>query len=101
VQQYAPSPFYVLDEVDMFLDGMNSELVATMVRKQSGRAQFVMVSLRKVTLKMADRVYGVTMRDGSSTVLGAVNVDEMTHTEELKAPKDGAGVEAAHDQPPA
>jgi len=83
IQQYAPSPFYVLDEVDMFLDGVNSELVANMVREQADRAQFIMVSLRKVTLKMADHVYGVTMREGVTQVLGTVDVDEIAH-EELK-----------------
>ncbi len=86
IQRYAPSPFYVLDEVDMFLDGVNSELIAKMVRENSQRAQFIMVSLRKVTLKLADHVYGVTMRDGITQILGTVNVDDIVHTEELEAP---------------
>ncbi len=87
IQRYAPSPFYVLDEVDMFLDGVNSELVANMVRRNANHAQFIMVSLRKVTLKLADHVYGVTMREGITQILGHVDVDGITHTEELKAPE--------------
>lgn len=60
VQQFDPSPVYFLDEVDMFLDGINSESVAKMVRGLASTAQFLQVSLRKVTLNSADRLIGVT-----------------------------------------
>jgi len=50
----------VLDEVDMFLDAVNAEMVAGMVRESSSKAQFIQVSLRKVTLAMADHLIGVT-----------------------------------------
>ncbi|MBX8638168.1 MAG: chromosome segregation protein SMC [Thermoplasmata archaeon] len=60
IQQYDPSPVYFLDEVDMFLDGINSEAVARMVRGLSHTAQFLQISLRKVTLNSADRLIGVT-----------------------------------------
>lgn len=78
IQHHEPSPFYLLDEVDMFLDAVNAEHVARMVRKNSRRAQFVMVSLRKVTLKEADYIYGVTMRaDSISDVVGNVSIQEL------------------------
>ncbi|MDD2936589.1 MAG: chromosome segregation protein SMC, partial [Candidatus Methanomethylophilaceae archaeon] len=60
IQEYQPSPFYVLDEVDMFLDAVNAEMVAGRVRESSAKAQFIQVSLRKVTLAMADHLIGVT-----------------------------------------
>jgi len=79
IQHYEPSPFYLLDEVDMFLDAVNAEHVARMVRKNSRRAQFVVVSLRKVTLKEADSIYGVTMRaDSISDVIGNVSLTEIS-----------------------
>jgi len=79
IQHYEPSPFYLLDEVDMFLDAVNAEHVARMVRKNSRRAQFVVVSLRKVTLKEADCIYGVTMRaDSLSDVVGNVSLKEIS-----------------------
>jgi chromosome segregation protein len=79
IQHYEPSPFYLLDEVDMFLDAVNAEHVAQMVKENSRRAQFVMVSLRKVTLKEADAVYGVTMRaDSISDVVGNVSLSEIS-----------------------
>ena len=77
IQRYDPSPFYVLDEVDMFLDGINAETVSRMIKQNAEDSQFIMVSLRKVALKEADHVYGVTMRDtGISEMIG--NIDPST-----------------------
>ncbi len=71
IQRYDPSPFYVLDEVDMFLDGVNAETVSRMVKTRAEDSQFIMVSLRKIALKEANHVYGVTMRDtGISDMIG-------------------------------
>jgi len=77
IQRYDPSPFYVLDEVDMFLDGVNAETVSRMVKRNAQDSQFIMVTLRKIALKEANHVYGVTMRDtGISEMIG--NIDPST-----------------------
>jgi chromosome segregation protein len=74
IQNYDPSPFYVLDEVDMFLDGVNAETVSRTIKTNSQESQFIMVSLRKIALKEANHVYGVTMREtGISDMIG--NID--------------------------
>ena len=74
IQQYDPSPFYVFDEIDMFLDGVNAETVSRMIKQKALDSQFIMVSLRKVALKEANHVYGVTMREtGISEMIG--NID--------------------------
>lgn len=84
IQRYLPSPFYVLDEVDMFLDGLNTENVARMIRENSKNVQFLMVSLRKTTLKEADHVYGVTMQNsGISEVIGNVNLEDIGEEGEI------------------
>jgi chromosome segregation protein len=78
IQEFDPSPFYYLDEVDQNLDGINSEMLAKMVKDESRHAQFIIVSLRKVTLKEADHVYGVTMMDnGLSEIVGEVRISEL------------------------
>ncbi len=70
-QRYAPAPFYAFDEVDMMLDGSNAERLARMVRRQSGSAQFVVVSLRRPMIENADHAIGVSLRaDGYSRVVG-------------------------------
>jgi chromosome segregation protein len=77
IQRYDPSPFYVLDEVDMFLDGVNAETVSRMIKQKAQDSQFIMVTLRKIALKEANHVYGVTMRDtGVSEMIG--NIDPST-----------------------
>ena len=60
IQDYDPSPFYYFDEVDQNLDSDNARLIAQMCRTRSERAQFIMVTLRKVSLSLADHHIGVT-----------------------------------------
>ena len=81
LQRYDPSPLYVFDEVDMSLDGLNAENVGRMLRHNSERAQFIVISLRKVTLKFASHLYGVTMHgDGCSRVIG-IHLDDIHDVE--------------------
>jgi chromosome segregation protein len=85
LQRYDPSPLYVLDEVDMSLDALNAENIGRMLRRNSERAQFIVISLRKVTLKFARQLYGVTMRgDGCSRVVG-LGLDEIKDVDEREA----------------
>ncbi len=85
IQRYDPSPFYVLDEVDMFLDGINAETVSRMVKKRAQDSQFIMVSLRKIALKEANHVYGVTMRDtGVSDMIGNLDPSAVGPKGEIK-----------------
>ena len=78
IQEYDPSPFYLLDEIDQNLDAVNAEKVARMIRRNSSTAQFVQISLRKVSLKEADHLVGVTMTpDSLSEVIMRVNLAEI------------------------
>ena len=90
IQEYQPSPFYLLDEVDMFLDGINADMVAKRVQKSSKTAQFVQISLRKITLTKADHVIGVTKQDGGiSHVIMRPNVSEVRDFQaEFKIPDE-------------
>ncbi len=83
IQEYQPSPFYVLDEVDMFLDAVNAEMVARRVKESSARTQFIQVSLRKVTLTLADHLIGVTRPPtGISRVIMQPDLEEVSRYEE-------------------
>jgi len=68
IQNYDPSPIYFMDEVDMFLDGVNAENVGRLFRRGSENAQIIAVTLRKATMKYANQVIGVTFQDKNSTV---------------------------------
>ncbi len=88
LQRYDPSPLYVFDEVDMSLDGLNAEYVGRMLRHNAECAQFVVISLRKVTLKFASHLYGVTMHgDGCSRVIG-IHLDDIHDVEGREGARD-------------
>jgi chromosome segregation protein len=67
-----PSPFYLLDEVDAALDDANVERFSDMVRELAGDSQMIIVTHNKKTMELADRMYGVTMKEpGVSTIIAA------------------------------
>lgn len=84
MQAYQPSPFYILDEIDMFLDEKNAEKIAKMILSNSSFVQFIVVSLRRVTIKNANHIYGVTISNGVSTIVGNVNIKEVEKMAEIK-----------------
>jgi chromosome segregation protein len=85
IQQYDPSPFYVLDEIDMFLDGVNAEIVSRMIKNRAQHSQFISVSLRKIALKEANYLYGVTMHDsGISEMIGNIDPDSVGPKGEIR-----------------
>jgi chromosome segregation protein len=72
-----PSPFYLLDEVDAALDDANVECFSQMVRELAGGSQMIIVTHNKKTMELADRMYGVTMREpGVSSIISAVLAQE-------------------------
>ena len=70
LQEYRPAPFYVLDEIDAALDKENTKKVADLIRELSKKAQFIVITHNDTMIKSGDRVYGVTMSEGESKILG-------------------------------
>jgi chromosome segregation protein len=65
-----PCPFYILDEVEAALDDLNLDRFLNLLRRHSGRAQFIVITHQKRTMEAADCLYGVSMgEDGVSKVL--------------------------------
>ena len=67
LQRFRPSPFYALDEVDSFLDGVNVERLAALIARQAQDAQFMVVSHRRPMIGAAERTIGVTQARGAHT----------------------------------
>ena len=67
LQRFRPSPFYALDEVDSFLDGVNVERLAGLIAAQAEAAQFLVVSHRRPMIAAATRTIGVTQARGAHT----------------------------------
>ncbi|NOZ59483.1 MAG: chromosome segregation protein SMC [Euryarchaeota archaeon] len=70
IQRYQPAPFYILDEIDMFLDDNNVRKISEMIKEASKEAQFIVVSLRDSMMVAADQLFGVTNEDGVSRIIG-------------------------------
>ncbi len=74
LQHFRPSPFYALDEVDSFLDGINVERLSKLISSQSSKAQFLVVSHRRPMISASTRTIGVAQARGSHTqVVGLPN----------------------------
>ena len=69
-----PSPFCILDEVDAPLDDANVVRFCGLVRALSERTQFIIITHNKITMELADRLYGVTMEQRGISKLVAVNM---------------------------
>ncbi len=67
LQRFRPSPFYALDEVDSFLDGVNVERLAALIAQQALHAQFLVVSHRRPMIGASMRTIGVTQARGNHT----------------------------------
>ena len=67
LQRFRPSPFYALDEVDSFLDGVNVERLAALIARQAEQAQFLVVSHRRPMIGASQRTIGVTQARGAHT----------------------------------
>lgn len=72
IQKYKPAPFYVLDEIDATLDKENSRIVAEMIKSLSKENQFIVITHNDETIKYGDVVYGCTMSEGESKIIGLV-----------------------------
>ncbi|MEM5853750.1 MAG: AAA family ATPase [Candidatus Aenigmatarchaeota archaeon] len=70
IQEYKPAPFYILDEIDAALDKENSKKVAELIKALSKEAQFIVITHNDTTITYGDRVYGCTMEDGETKILG-------------------------------
>lgn len=69
IQNLAPAPFYMFDEIDAHLDAYNSERLADLLKEQSAISQFLVITLRDVIMDRADRLFGVYIQNGVSGIV--------------------------------
>ncbi len=70
IQEHEPASFYVMDEVDAALDKHNSEKLAKLIKKYSGKAQYVVISHNDSLVSSGDVLYGIAMNEhGMSNVV--------------------------------
>lgn len=64
-----PSPFYILDEVEAALDDANLTRMLGVFAQLREVSQLIVITHQKRTMEVADALYGVTMKDGVTTVI--------------------------------
>ena len=67
IQQYRPSLFYILDEIDAALDKENANKISNLIKNKKD-AQFLLISHNEYTVRNADRVYGISMQNDESRI---------------------------------
>ncbi|MBU0530791.1 MAG: chromosome segregation protein SMC, partial [Nanoarchaeota archaeon] len=70
IHNFKPKPFYVLDEADAALDKTNTKNIVRLIKKHTQNSQFIVISHNDTLIKEADQVYGVTMENGESKIMG-------------------------------
>ena len=75
IYQVKPSPFCILDEVDAPLDDANTKRFTNLLKTFSDNTQFIIVTHNKVTMSVADVLFGVTMGEMGVSQIVSVNLD--------------------------
>ncbi|KAF2863314.1 RecF/RecN/SMC protein [Piedraia hortae CBS 480.64] len=84
IHTFAPSPFFVLDEVDAALDVNNTQQLSAYLRAHAGPGmQFVVISLKQALFQDSASLVGV-MKDQSANSSRAVTLDVSLHTPLLR-----------------
>jgi chromosome segregation protein len=74
--QLNPAPFCILDEVDAPLDDANVIRFGELLVSMSPKVQFIFITHNKMTMKIANQLTGVTMKEPGVSRLVSVNIDE-------------------------
>ena len=72
-----PTPFCLLDEIEAALDETNVYRLGEYIKKFCGETQFILITHRRGTMQIADRLYGVTMPERGISRVIALDINEM------------------------
>lgn len=74
-----PSPFCLLDEVDAPLDDANVVRFNDLVREMAKRSQIIVVTHNKHTMKVNNKLYGVTQEERGVSKMVSVDFEKATN----------------------
>lgn len=72
-----PMPFCLLDEIEAALDDANVGRFAKYLNRFSSETQFIVITHRKPTMELADRLYGVTMQEKGVSKIVSVKLSDV------------------------
>lgn len=68
ILEYEESPFYIMDEIDAALDDTNAKKLSELLKDYADGNQFIVISHNDITVRHAERAYGVSLRNGRSKI---------------------------------
>ncbi|QDU79288.1 Chromosome partition protein Smc [Polystyrenella longa] len=83
-----PSPFCILDEVDAALDEANIGRFINVVKEFQSETQFIMITHRKPSMTVTDRLFGVTMEESGVSKRLTVQFDDIKENGEFDVNAD-------------
>ncbi|MBI1291314.1 chromosome segregation protein SMC [bacterium] len=75
--QFKPSPICVLDEIDAPLDDVNCQRLCDALKEYARTTQFLIITHNKITMALADTIYGVTMQEPGISKLVSVKFQDI------------------------
>ena len=75
IYQVKPSPYCILDEIDAPLDDINVQKFTRVLKKFCDETQFIIVTHNKLTMEIADYLYGVTQQNKGISKLVSVKLN--------------------------
>jgi len=85
LQEVNPAPFFVFDEVDAALDGVNTDVLSEAIARRGSDRQYLVISHHRVMLDKSNQTLGVTMRKGFGTQVTGVTMDDVQQEELAEA----------------
>jgi chromosome segregation protein len=75
--QFKPSPICVLDEIDAPLDDVNCQRLCDALKEYARTTQFLIITHNKITMALADTIYGVSMQEPGISKLVSVKFQDI------------------------
>ena len=72
-----PTPFCILDEIEAALDEVNVYRFGDYIKRFDDETQFILITHRRGTMEIGDRLYGVTMPERGISQAIELNVNEI------------------------
>ena len=82
IQNLKPSPFCLLDEIEAALDEPNVDRFADYLNRLKANTQFIVITHRRGTMEIADRLYGITMQERGVSALVSVDLTDPSIVED-------------------
>ena len=73
-----PSPFCILDEIDASLDEANIGRYSSYLKSLTDKTQFIIITHRKRTMEIGDKIYGVSMQEEGISSVIPLNLEDYT-----------------------